>query len=125
MVPLSARIQSQSPDGTPGSILARQNTSTSWHQAELTERIRALEDQMRGFAGSSPPPGSTAASDCSLRAASRSTGAGDPDEVVRALQGELAALRSEVAGLNAQLAEERMMGEGEPLPPYWEEPQPT
>ncbi|PIL35909.1 hypothetical protein GSI_01569 [Ganoderma sinense ZZ0214-1] len=48
MVPLSACIQSQSPDGTPGSILARQNTSTSRHQAELTERIRALKDQMRG-----------------------------------------------------------------------------
>ncbi|PIL31265.1 hypothetical protein GSI_05963 [Ganoderma sinense ZZ0214-1] len=114
MVPLSARIQSQSPDGTPGADLARQNTSTSRHQAELTERIRALEDQMRGFAGSPPPPGSTAASDRSFRAASRSTspGTGHADEVVRVLQGELAALRSEVAGLNAQLAEERMMGGG-------------
>ena len=43
------------------------------------------------------------------------------DDVVRALQSELAALRSEVARLNAQLAEERMMGGGESLPPYWED----
>ena len=109
----------ESPDGTPGSAaLTRQNTSTSRHQAELTERIRALEDQMRGIAS---PPGSTVASDRSLRAA-RTASNGD-SEVVRALQGELAALRSEVAGLNAQLAEERMMAVGgESLPPYWEDP---
>ena len=40
-------------------------------------------------------------------------------EVMLALQNELAALRGEVAGLNAQLAEERMMAES--LPPYWDE----
>ncbi|KAM5539937.1 hypothetical protein V8D89_006440 [Ganoderma adspersum] len=106
----------QSPGGAPGSTTpTRQNTSASRHQAELTQRIRALEDQMRGIASA---PGSSVASDRSLRAA-RTASNGD-SEVVRALQSELAALRSEVAGLNAQLVEERMMG-GESLPPYWED----
>lgn len=51
----------------------------------------------------------------------RSRPASSGDDVVRALQSELTALRSEVAGLNARLAEERMMGGGESLPPYCED----
>ncbi|KAI1790964.1 hypothetical protein LXA43DRAFT_1013850 [Ganoderma leucocontextum] len=110
LLPLSERTQSPHAVGL-GSTLARRETAASRHQAELTERIRALEDQMRGIAS----PAGTAAH-LSPRPSRPSSG----DAVARALQSELAALRGEVAGLNAQLAEERMMAES--LPPYWQDP---
>ncbi|RPD64704.1 hypothetical protein L226DRAFT_528922 [Lentinus tigrinus ALCF2SS1-7] len=95
--------------GSRGSIhqsqgyeLPHPDSSASQQQAELLQRIGALETQVRSRKmGQTPDNTENVASEANLRG----------------LQDEIAALRGALAGLRTELVDERRLGE-EPLPQY-------